>query len=109
MAGATLLVACATLVLAWFTRKALIEGKAAFDAAQTTAAAAKEEADATKALAEESRIDRELAWRPYLTIQEPGPAVAVDEWSDSATIVNVGTGPALECGYVVYRHDRWGF
>lgn len=100
------------------TRKA---GEAAAAATRTAEAAEKdllqttqlvlvgqEQAAAAQRLAEEARIDRELAFQPFLTIESPEVSTqGQQQWSESVLIVNVGASPALDCQYHVYRKNRW--
>jgi len=81
------------------------QGKSLQEQAKAMAA----QATATKELAEEARTDRELAWQPYLTMTVIGGSTTGDDWIDRVQIENVGAGAALECGYFVYRNNRWGF
>ena len=59
---ATFAVAVTTLVLAFFTRRAVSEAAEATTAGKEAAQAGRDEADATIALARQAREDRELAW-----------------------------------------------
>ena len=100
--------AAITARLAHLTRKAVSTSEDAVEAANRTAQAAKEGADATKSLAMEAQTDRELAWRPYLTIELTRDQTGGEaKWTEDVTIVNIGTGPAIECGYFVYRKNSW--
>jgi len=96
-AGATVVMAAATLFLALQTR-------ASVDVAGKVADAAKEEADATLALVSEARRDRELAVQPVLVIAAERPDERPDDGSLSPAVQlrNIGRGPAIRT-----RVFRW--
>jgi hypothetical protein len=48
---------------------------------------------------ESMRLDRELAWRPYIVSSPPG--------HPTVDLRNVGRGPALDCFYVEHDDQNW--
>lgn len=111
-------VAAGTLVLALFTwraatagRKAARAAELAADATQRAAEASRDGANATKRLADEARVDRELAWRPHLglAVATPGEVPCSGApVSVQVTLDNVGNGPALSAAVWIYHYDRDG-
>jgi hypothetical protein len=89
-AGATLLLAAVTVVLA---------------------SKAGKEAKATTVLATETRLDRELSFRPFFVIEE---RAEMDIGSHSNPVMatvfrvrNVGTGPAIDVRFIARRAGTW--
>ncbi len=100
---ASFAVAGGTLVLAWFTRRAVAEARQASDAARA-------EAQATLTIATEAHRDRELVWRPVLTWELTDvKAAGSGAWAETVAIKNVGNGPAIACEYVSLDNDRWAY
>lgn len=100
---ASFAVAGGTLVLAWITRRAVVEARRASDAAR-------DEGQATLAIATEAHRDRELAWRPVLTWEvRDVTAAGSDTWAEKVVIKNIGNGPAITCEYVSLDNDRWAY
>ena len=98
---ASFAVAGGTLVLAWITRRAVVEARRA-------SVAARDEGQATLAIATEAHRDRELAWRPVLTWEVTGvTAAGSGTWAETVVIKNVGNGPAIDCEYVSLDNDRF--
>jgi hypothetical protein len=100
-AWASFIAAGATLVLAFLTWRAV-------RAAYAAVAAERDGVVATNRLADEARLDRELAWRPYLTMETRAEHVQGDSWSYRIGVKNVGSGPALQTSVFQLRGERWG-
>ena len=113
VAGADIAVAGGTLILAIFTWRAAAASRRAAEATDQAAGAAKVEAEATVRLAKQAREDRELAWRPHIAIEVPDHRQGPEQDAVTATITNVGNGPAIDCTFWAYRGDthtqRWGW
>ncbi len=100
---ASFAVAGGTLVLAWITRRAVVEARRASEAAR-------DEGQATLAIATEAHRDRELTWRPVLTWEVTDQTAAGSAtWAETVVIKNVGHGPAIACEYVSVDDDRWAY
>jgi hypothetical protein len=72
------------------------------------AKAARDETAATISLAQEARNDRELAWRPQMSLVDirlgdgvpPSPLIEV-------RVKNAGGGPAIKCKVAIRQPGRW--
>ena len=85
VAGATLVLAIFTAVMAGYTKRA--------------AKAASDEAEATVKLVESAKQDRELTWRPWITVEDlNNPETHAQP--KMITVRNMGVGPALRCLYM---------
>ena len=90
--------------MAWFTKRAA-------EAASASADAARVEAEATVGLVAETLRDRELTWRPTMSVEVTSAMVLPAR--ESGTLYrendvffrNIGTGPALRCGYASWSPD----
>ena len=102
-----LITAAATVVLAYFAIQAsrtaaralasanrqAIASSAAAQAASDAVAAANREADASGAVVEEMRLDRQVQFRPHLTLTTG----LISGTTATLNVRNVGNGPALRC------------
>ena len=100
---ASFAVAGGTLVLAWITRRAVVEARRASDATRV-------EAQAALDIATEAHRDRELVWRPVLTweltdVTDAGSGA----WAETVVVKNVGAGPAIACEYISCDDDHWAY
>ncbi len=66
------------------------------------------EARATLGLAEETRTDRQLAWRPILDVEARQWITDSGRTTLVVHVTNVGTGPALNCRCYVRRDAQYG-
>jgi hypothetical protein len=86
VAGATLVLAIFTAVMAYY---------------------AKREAEATVKLVENAKQDRELTWRPWITVEVVRDPSSGGE-PKSITVRNMGVGPALRCLYLTRQpRNEW--
>lgn len=100
------LVAAGTLSLAGVTAWLAFKTRDLARSAARQAQAASEEAEATNQLANEARRDRELIWRPILSVEVGSPTVGEHTYDEGdVRISNVGTGPALNCAYASWTPD----
>ena len=107
-AVATIYLATKTRALARDTKELAI--KTADVAVQTAKAAdaATDEAAATLQLAEESRLQRDLAWQPLLKAEVQSGLASGDKITLTVKLTNIGRGPALDCVYVARdESNRW--
>lgn len=100
---ASFAVAGGTLVLAWITRRAVVEARRASEAARS-------EGQAALNIAREAHRDRELVWRPVLTWEVTNVTAAGSAaWAETVVVKNVGSGPAIACEYISCNDDRWAY
>jgi hypothetical protein len=100
---ASFAVAGGTLVLAWITRRAVVEARRASDAARGEAQAALE-------ISSEAHHDRELVWRPVLTWElQDVMDVGSGAWAETVVVKNVGSGPAIACEYISHDDGHWAY
>lgn len=71
------------------------------------AAATKDESAATVSLAQEAQRDRELAWRPQLSLVAFKAATYDKGERIQVEVKNAGGGPAIDCKVVVRRQEHW--
>ena len=77
-------------------------------ASRNASRAALAQSIATEEMVREIRTDRELGWQPILVATEIRRRKRYDEgYEVSATIANVGRGPALRCRYVTQYAGTW--
>jgi hypothetical protein len=88
------------------TRAAEATEKAAASA-ETSVDAAVREAKASEAVIEEMRIDRELAWRPYLSTQLNLSYQPTPEQPEMHNLTNHGRGPAINCRLAIRVGGSW--
>ncbi len=102
-----IMTAAATVVLAYFAiqasrtaakalaaaNKQAIASSAAAQAASDAVVAANREADASAAVVEEMRLDRQVQFRPHLTLTSG----LISGTTATLQVRNVGSGPALRC------------
>jgi hypothetical protein len=116
----TFLLALATFRLAQLTKKALDQNRELIQTAKAEVEAAISQADSTGRLVQETKTDRELAWRPWLTLKsytkpslasravstQPPPLLGHGNLpldpSIHVEVQNIGRGLALNCRYVGY-------
>lgn len=100
---ATLVTAGVAIVLAVFAWSSARAAQRAVDAANRQAAAAARSVEASETVIYEMRRDRELEYRPRLTVELAARPTSQDTSVVVATIVNVGRGPALNCAFNASR------
>jgi hypothetical protein len=113
VANATKQAAQATQRSAEATETAAKATETAAKATQDEAAATRDEAEASKAVVDEMRHDRELAYRPYIswrlteaTTNAPGGPVIDLPTSPRVVGANFGRGPALYCLCVAFWPEQ---
>jgi hypothetical protein len=96
-AAATISLAVVTAIMAIKTRDVAIETR--------------KESGATQALATEAKRDRELAWRPQLSLVEFNVAGATEQtlFTSSFKIRNSGGGPAIDCRVAAHLPEDINF
>lgn len=97
-------------VAAWATAVGTLAlalvGAGAFRQGRSLTKAASDEATASRDLVSEMRNDRELAYRPVLSVHWPSHVPGTVGAHVPIDLTNAGTGPAVSCRYVGITGDQ---
>lgn len=96
--------AVATTLMAWYTRRAAQDSEKAIEVGILSAQAAVDQAEATREIIEESRVDRQLAVQPIIHVGPIGHTTQhLESFGETASLMNAGSGPAIGVRVFTWR------